>query len=78
MVLGTLQQFVDEGIGVYSCTFTNAMPDTNYSVTISSTSPASGYYPALYALYTDKVTWTVSNSSGTYLDASTVCIQIVR
>ena len=67
------------GVGRYSATFSNAMPDANYSVNLSLVK-VSAVTDAIEisSLLNTGFTFSIRDASGNYHDSSTICISVFR
>lgn len=67
------------GVGQYSATFTQAMPDANYAVNFSIVKAATATdAPELGSLSASGFTFAIRDAGGNYRDSTTICLSVFR
>ena len=84
MASGNVSSITDNGTGNYTLNFTNAMPDTNYSVsgasqnTFSMSVQISGAFNGAPTTFTTSALRITVSQGSTAYDCTNVCVQIFR
>jgi hypothetical protein len=81
---GNVSSITDNGIGSYAINLTTAMPDTNYSATMSTTTNASGGFNCWYSSIDSTTvvsmgTYSIAGGgAGAYRDTAQISVAIFR
>jgi hypothetical protein len=71
---GNVTSITDNGTGDYTANFTTAMPDVSYSAAVSG----NGSQNFIGSLTTGAVNAVTTNSAGSLVDSSIVCVSVFR